>query len=310
MDRRALSRKAIHVYDVIPYYLGLAMGALLVVMGAVGVYNSMTEETKSVIVILSWILMLSCGTAILTLFRNNLVVTIGLYAVSLGLTRVAWRLTAMDMGSTISILINIIPLILAINLVYTGSSFTLGRVIRRTFMIATAVILAIVDLVMLLAPGFIPQSRDPTSITLECIMYFLLIIILDSEQIRYGTSIGTHVRHLDRIRMSHIIDKGSFITPEVANNLMFRTGYLWRYVGDPVVEKEMMFVIVGDNSDAFVTAQLWWGNSPMYLTIQSEPGSTVRANRLAIDTVIREDNMLHFYGRNGADFVLEVKEGI
>ena len=308
MDHAGFRETLEKLYDAFPTYASLVMGILLLCLSAVGIYNDISDGTYTILTLSSWLIMMASGVFIVIVGRKDQVKTIGLYAISLGLTRVIVRCTAMDFNSFFSIAINFFPLLLAINLIYTGSHFALGRVIRRTSMMFTAIILALLDLVMLIFPGLMPPSRDPVAVSIECIMYFLLILILDTEQIRYGTSIGEHVMHLDRIRNSYRLDTGTFITPDVANNLMFRSGNLWTPMGDGVVEKEMTFVVVGDNTDIFITAQIWVGKTPMYLTVQSEQGSIIRANRLAVDHVKREGDKLHFYGKDGTDFRLSVKE--
>ena len=139
MDWQSLKNKLEYLYEKFPVYLGVAMGFLLISLSTVNIYNLFTNEAYTFLNMTSWIFMLACGIFIIVIGWRNLVRTIGLYALSLGFTRLIMRYEQMDFSDLASTLILLIPFLLAANLMYTGSSFSLGRVIRRTSMMPSDV---------------------------------------------------------------------------------------------------------------------------------------------------------------------------
>lgn len=307
--------RALKAFKILPYALGIAMGILLLTYGGYLLYKDVYVSIEpSSLIVIAHIIMTISGLFIIIVGRRDLIRCIGLYAVSLGLSRFALRLDILDFDDMVPAAINCVMILLAINLMYTGASFCMGRVIRRLSMSITSIILAMIDLLMLVTDGsqsvlpFTPYI-DTNTRFVECIMYLVLLILLDTEFIRYGTSEGRIVTHLTRIRENYRMDDDAHINPIVAENLLNRDGNLWIRNNDGPVEREMTFTITGNTMEANVTAQIWKGHDGIYLTISSNPGSIIHANRIKVDVVRREGNVLHMYGKDGTDFIVGLSKG-
>jgi hypothetical protein len=212
----------------------------------------------------------------------------------------------------IGFLANLVLLLLALNLVYTGISFARGNVIRRTPMMATAFAFIGLDVLMMALPLSLLgiQTIDNTTRFIEVVMYVVLILMLDAEAIRFGTSDGRHARHLDRVRASYRAEPWAFITPDEADNLVRGKGPMWREVGDGFVEREMLLRVSGRDIETTILVQKWCGEEFYRFNVTPNTGTIVFANKLVVEKMVREENRIRFYGRDGTDFTYSVKEAM
>ena len=317
MDWKDVRKGLLQVYDMAPTILGIAMGLILIVRGGWGLVHLFYFNDITMIEGVAFTIMLLAGILVTVMRRIDLIRTIGLYALTLGLTRVMLRYVQLSADPSLySILIYLPMLILAFNLMYTGSSFMRGLVIRRMSMMITTFLLTAVNLVIImLALTFeidieALTGSDYLSRFIEIVMYLILIVLLDSEQIRYGTADGKHIRLLSRIRSSYRIEKDSHITPVTAECLIKRDGPMWKEVNDGTVEKEMSFKVYGRTMDAVIIAQIWKGHDQLYLSVVQAEGTIVYANRMKIDVIEGDEKTIHFYGRDGSDFEFGIESGV
>lgn len=315
MDIQTFEKSLLRFYDRMPYILGFIMGLLLIFYGSAMLYAGITLESLSIMRGISSLISIFCGLMIILLFRRDAVRMVGLYAVALGFSRIVIRSEAMgEIENPILLAIQFLLLLLAINLVYTGLSFSFGRVIRRVSMMATTVILSLWEFIAAFGLGDAdtvigPAIGGSVGHIIVAAMYWVLVIMLDSKQIYFGSQEGVHAIKLERIRRSYRMDEESFITPDVAQGLMSRSGPLWKDVNDGFVEKEMTFLVNQRASEATVIAQIWSGHDAIYLTIVADPGSVIFANRQKVEEITMSDAQVHMYGRDGTDFTLKVQEG-
>ena len=314
-DWQDVKERLLYIYSLGPSILGFIMGAMLVVRGCWGVYQYIYYPEISLVVGLAYIVMLVAGIFTICIGREDLVRTIGLYALTLGLTRALIRYDQlMQDYSLTNLLIRLPMMLLALNLMYTGVSFMGGRVIRRMSMMATTLIMAGVNMTLImfvmLSGEEIGIQVDLPMLFIEAVMYMALIALLDSDQIRYGTSDGKHIRHLDRIRASYRIDKDSHISTAAADCLLKREGSLWKNIDDDVVKKEMTFTVSGRSIDSTIIAQIWKGHEQMYLSVVQKEGTIVYANRMKIDAIESDGKTISFYGKDGSDFRFLIEDEV
>lgn len=318
MDWLKLKQGFQKFFDILPIVLGVAMGIVLIAQGAHNLLNMQSTDTYPAIICLACTIMFVGGLlSIVFSAKKDLIRCIGFYALSLGLSRILIRYHGMADASTMSLALGWIFIIVSANLCYTGAWFTLGNVIRRTSMLLTSTLLTVVNLIIVIFGHALESAleiqiltNDPSYYMINFIMYLVLILLLDSEQIRYGTSQGKHVRHMDRIRSSYVLDKDSIVNRDVARCLLERDGPLWEHVGDGFVESEMTFKISGRTTDSCILAQIWGDTGRLYLTIMSQDGSIINANRLPIDVITEKNGRLHFYGTTGAYFSLAIEKEV
>lgn len=315
MDVQTFEKSLLRFYDRMPYVLGFVMGMLLIFYGSAMLYAGTVSETLTILRGASGLLSIFSGLMIVLFFRRDTVRTVGLYAVALGFSRIVIRYEAMEtIGNPVMLAIQFLLLLLAVNLVYTGLSFSVGRVVRRISLMVTTVILSLWELIAALGLGDTDSIigiaiGGPVGHLIVAAMYWVLVIMLDSKQMYYGSQEGVHAIKLDRIRRSYRMDEESFITPEVAQSLMSRSGPLWKGINDGFVEKEMTFLINQRVSEATVVAQVLSGQDALYLTILADSGSVVFANRKKVDCITMSNEQIHMYGKDGTDFTLKVQKG-
>ena len=305
--------KLLYLYDVFPLAIALVMGALMAARGSWQIYVDLTAGS-STISLLSHVLMAVAGVFIILIGKKDMVRTIGLYAFTLGLTRALMRYEFImdDPSNILSMIYNGFMMLMALNLVYTGLSFARGLVVRRMSMLITTFFFVGLDIFLMLVPlsDLGVSTLDNTTRVIEVVMYIVLIIMLDSEAIRYGTSDGKHVRHLDRIRASYRAEPWAFITPESADNLVRGEGPMWREVGDGIVDREMVLRVSGRHIETTVLVQKWSGEDSLWFSVTPNTKTIVFSNKIKVDEIVRTEDHIHFYGRDGTDFVYAVKEAL
>ena len=315
MNWEGLAERMRRLFELAPTIVSLSLGIVLVAQGIYGVYTGI-RDGQVILYYVSNVILAVGGSLIILLCKTDLVRLTGIYAITLGSSRLITRylaLTGDDVG-TMTIVMSAGTMLLAANLVYTGISFSFGNVIRRTSMIITAGLLATANIVLMTILSVLGAfEEDPSGLIeylLNFFMYMILVGMLDMEAIRMNTSDGKHATHLDRIRCSYMLDTDSSITPEVSEQLLSRSGPMWRDVNDDVVQSEMVFNIKGRFLNSTVTAQIWKGQEQLFLTITKDNGSVIHANRVKVDDIVRKDDRLCFYGKDGARFYLAIDGGV
>ena len=314
MNWEGLAEKMRRLFDLAPTVVSLSLGIVLV---AQGIYNTFLglKDGAVPLYFVACTIMAVGGALILLLYKKDLVRLTGIYAITLGSSRIITRYLALTSDSgTVVIVASAALMLLAANLIFTGISFTRGNVIRRTSMIITAGLLAATNMIVLTVLSLLGFfEEDPSGILgylLNFFMYMILVGMLDMEVVRMNTSDGKHATHLDRIRCSYTLDSDSTISPEVSEQLLSRSGPMWREVNDGIVQSEMVFGIKGRFLNSTVTAQIWKGKEQMYLTVTQKNGSVIYANRIKVDEIVRSEDRLCFYGRDGARFYLVIQGGV
>ncbi|MBQ3685308.1 MAG: hypothetical protein II933_02775 [Candidatus Methanomethylophilaceae archaeon] len=300
-------------YRTFPVAIAMVMGALMVIRGTWQLYGAMVNG-GTIPNMAAFIIMAVAGAFIILWGRRDLVRTVGLYAITLGLTRVLMRYDAIVNPSSniLVVIVSWILFLLALNLIYTGISFARGMVIRRASMIATAFAFIGLNVFLMALPlaAMGIQTLDNTTRFIEVVMYIVLILMLDAESIRFGTSDGRHAKHLDRVRASYRAEPWAFITPDEAENLLSGTGPMWREIGDGIVEREMVLRVSGRDIETTVVVQKWCGEDILRFNVTPNSGTIVFANKLAVERIVRDGVRIRFYGRDGTDFVYSVKEAM
>lgn len=300
-------------YRTFPVAIAMVMGALMVIRGSWQLYGAIVNG-GTIPNMAAFIIMAVAGAFIILWGRRDLVRTVGLYAITLGLTRVLMRYDVIVNPSSniLVVMVNWVLFLLALNLIYTGVSFARGMVIRRASMMVTAFAFIGLNVIMMALPleAMGIQTLDNTTRFIEVVMYIVLILMLDAESIRFGTSDGRHARHLDRVRASYRAEPWAFITPDEAENLLSGKGPMWREIDDGIVEREMVLRVSGRDIETTIVVQKWCGEDFLRFNVTPNSGTIVFANRLAVDRIVRDGDRIRFYGRDGTDFVYSVKEAL
>ena len=315
MDSQKLKDMMDVVYDKFPMVLGFVMGLVLIAQGVFEIITYTKSETMTYLDLIAFIIMIVGGSLTLILCRKSQIRCIGFYALSLGSSRLLIRISSLDFENPVSLIITLVFIGMAANLCYTGVSFTRGNVIRRSSMIITSSLLAFFNLILFSFGPTIQNYLDIKFLTYDqevymvnFLMYLVLLLLLDSVQIRSGSQDVQHAVCMDEIRGSYRYEKMATINRQDASCLLTRSGDRWRSIDDGFVKSEMVFEITGLSFNTSVIAQVWEGSDDLHLTIFPGSGSVVTANRLKVESMKESEGKLHFYGRTGADFSLIIKE--
>lgn len=315
MDRESLNAGLLSLYRIFPIVLALIMGFVLIAQGTFEIISFLETDRAHPFNLISFVIMIVGGALVLIYGIKNQVRCIGIYALALGLSRLLFRLSSINVEEPVSMFINMAFIIMAANLCYTGVSFIRGYVIRRSSMLITSSLLALMSLLLFsMGPTIEGQTGlkiltySPEVYMVNFVMYLTLLLLLDSVQIRFGSPEEMHAGSVERIRASYRFEKGSAITRAEARCLLDRKGELWKDIGDGFIKSEMSFRISGIAFGTTAIAQIWEGSDDLYLTIYPSEGSVVAANRLKIEHLFESEGKLYFYGHTGADFSLIIKE--
>lgn len=314
IDWETVKSKTDDAYHIISIFIGIILGIAMIGQGSYMLYQG-SDDGMEVLYCLGHAVMILGGIAVMVLSTKDRIKMTGAYALSLGLSRALLRCN--DISATDNprvIFVEIIFIILALNLVRIGFSYTKGKVVSQLSMIMTASILASTDLLLIIVDqyaedllSFVPLGIDSYFCMINALMYLALIFLLDTRIIRENTDYAKHAKVLDRIRSAYSLEKDSRITEETAKCLLERSGPLWRDIDDSTVQSEMAFTIVHDELKSTAIAQIWKGKDPLYVTVVNEGDSVFSANRFSIDELKESEGILYGYSKDGARFEVRIE---
>ncbi len=307
--RLAVERSAIVVIVVI---------ALLMILSAV-VYVlrvHMGETDLSLTVSIAFLALAVAGILILTDDERDLPRSVGFYAVGLGIYRV------------FSVIGNIVPhnrfnivyyvlIALGINMVISGRAYIKGSTRARKTMIASSSLLLLANMIFIIYLYQMGMSmyeifmHYPMNFLLTA-LYFILILILDSDKLRRRDWLEVHGRTVDGIRRTYHLDRTASIYRSewsvLSAGLSDVSGW------DPVIdggpaERECHVSIRNGRGRSYITAQRWKGRGEMFVTICDHPGGTViQAARLTVTGIESEDDAVRLISPDGTFMQLTLED--
>ena len=253
--------------------------------------------------------------SVLTIFTKKIDVfrLVGLFALMLAIQRFYVKFIGFSWdNNTYTVLFDLYFMGLAINLMVTGISFTFGKVIRRSSMMITSILMAIYEFIVLeffSAPPTVGEAGFYYAYLICLIgMYLCIAGLMDVDLIRNSTRNARYSRSLEAFRNEYQYDRGSAVTHEVARALVDRSSPLWKPgTGEPV-EAEMRFVIEGFSTVTYVIVQKWYGDDRLFFTVHDSPGSILFANRFAVDGIRLTDRKLTLVGKDGTNATIWVRD--
>ena len=243
------------------------------------------------------IMFIVCGIFLFLDVRRNFLRAVGLYALCMGTTRIITCLSLLLSQEDITNGIGWFIFILGINLCYSGYSLLSGAVRGKYGMFAASVAFsgAYIMLIAFMAyidfkfgEGIVTILEDTYTLIIPFLMYFILLWLIDTDEIRYNDRISRHIRILNGIDSTYRTIEHLSFTDEEARGLASPGGSGWtRFDHDNgPVEMEMKTVAVGPYGTAYVTIQRWYGSDTLYFTLSAfEDGTLLFAQRLKVDKV-------------------------
>lgn len=244
------------------------------------------------------ILFIICGTLLFLDVRRNFLRAVGLYALCMGFSRIITCLPFLISTEDTTNGVGWIIFILGVNLCYSGYSLLSGSVRGKYGMFAAAVVfsgfymlllgfMAYFDLV-LLDYSMWDFLDDVYTLMIPFSMYFILLWLIDTDEIRYNDKVSRHIRILNSIDSTYRTVEDLSFTEREAAQLASPGGEGWTLFDhdNGPVEMEMRTVLTAPYGTAHITIQKWYGSDLLYLTISAfEDGTLLFAQRAKVNRV-------------------------
>ncbi len=276
----------------------------------------MGEIEPTISKILAFLSLTVAGILILTDDERSLPRSVGFYAIGLGFYRALSVVGNLVPHGRLNI-IYYVMMALGINMVISGRAYIKGATRARKTMIASSSALLVINMLFIIylyhggSSMYEIFMSYPMNFMLT-ILYFILILILDSDKLRRLDWLEVHGRTVDGIRRTYHLD---------GNATIYRSD--WAVLGsglsdvsgwDPVTdggpaERECHVSIRNGRGRSYITAQRWKGRDEMFVTISDHPGGTIiQAARLTITGIETEDDDIRLFSPDGTFMQLQLED--
>ena len=224
--------------------------------------------------------------------------TIAFYAFALGMGRLISYFPNLFEQDNAAFIIGIIMVIMGGNLSYSGFRYMSGNTRGRTGMSVNATLQISIIIFLEMVPYIInsiagvPIEMDAGSDVIRdavsVIQYALLLLMLDTAEVKYGTPLEKMNSRLDSVRMSYTLDSGLRLDRQQAIILkhMFDDRVTWTVLSDEgPAECEKVITLKDRNSYMYMTLQKWKNSHVIYVTVAGSNTTVINANRFHITSV-------------------------
>lgn len=320
-DEDSLSDKAyrvIHnIVDKATYAANFALAFMMILMSAYHIYTFISgENIPKTGGVIGNIILMGCGLGIVIDRNKDLPRSVGLFAIGLGLYRVFTALGNLHPHSTTNLIYYTI-MALGLNMTLSGRAYLKGASRARTTMMMGAIVFLLIAIVALTfsysdSRDAMAVVRNNTNTLILGIMYFIFIMILDSEKLRRLDWLEVHNRTISGIRRTYYLRNDATITSSDADALMngMTAADGWTAISDggPVTHELHLSVLNGDGL-SHIIAQKWSGCDKIYLTMTDhDEGSIIQATRMDVDSMEYDGDCITLTSSDGRIMYLCVTE--
>lgn len=230
--------------------------------------------------------------------KKNVLRAIGFYAMSIGLSRVINSLSILSQQSTFSLVTGLILLAMGINLIYSSYNYLKDTTRGRNGMLLSACVLSAMQVITLLlyyqgyrTAGSAPIDDIVPSVIM-LVQYIVLLLILDTEEIRYSTLLEKTSTRVESVTSTNMLLKGYAI--DRADALVIRHAFDDRSSWSPVsdggpVEAEKRIRISDGRIKSNMILQKWYGSDKIYVTmVNDDSGTIMLGNRFSVTQIVPE----------------------
>ncbi len=287
-----------------PYLLAL----ILILSGAFELYSLYTSNATS-----NWGFIDEIAAAVIKIIiaefilfdpKKNVVRTVGFYAMSIGISRVIMSISTLAMVSTISLAIGLVTLIMGANLLYSSYKYLsdtsrglLGMILSTSVLALLQVAIILVNYQTKLMTG-IPLYENTAPIIIGFFQYLILLLILDTKEIKYSTLLQQINTRVERLRLTNIAENSLMLKRDDGLILkhMFDDRSSWEPLTDGgPVESEKRLILVKDRIKSVMILQKWKDHDIIYVTMANdESGSVMVANRFSVSEVFADGDDTEF----------------
>lgn len=307
--RHAVERSAIVVIVAMAF---LMIMAAIIYMLRIHLGDVNMTVTKSI----AFIALAVAGILILTDDERSLARSVGLYAIGLGTYRVFSVIGNLVPHGRFNIIYYVL-MALGINMMISGRAYIKGSTRARNTMIVSSSLLLLANMIFIVylyqmgSTMYEIFRQYPMNFLLTG-LYFILILILDSDKLRRRDWLEVHGRTVDGIRRTYHLDRTASIYRSewgvLSAGLSDMSG--WDPVADGgPAESECHVSIRNGRGRSYITAQRWKDRSEMFVTICDHPGGTViQAARLTVTGIESEDDAVRLISPDGTFMQLTLED--
>ncbi len=320
---------AIHrAVDKVAYTANFLLAVLMIMMalnffytaltGGDTIYKLLTESDKTpVTAIIGNLILLACGAIIVADKERSLPRSVGVYAVGMGLYR-AFSVMAYIKLRAYSDILFIIIIIVGLNMSISGRAYLKGESRARITMMYGAMIMLLITFICLVYL-YATNGRDAhyildnyMRIVLLGLMYFVYIMVLDSEKLRRLDWVQVHNRNLGGITRTYHLSAEAAIEAYDAEALADKDGTEegWEPVRDGgPARTEYRARIWNGTGESYLIFQKWNGSDSIYMTMSDhEDGTLIQATRLVLDSIMIKNGRLALSVSDGTVVSMEIVE--
>lgn len=296
----------------------LVMAALMVCSGLVFLYNCYFNE----FFIIKWYgciaygAMFFFGLGIILDKSRDLVTTVGLYAMGMGLYKafIAFRLFIPKSDTNITVAI---IFVLGINMAISGWKYLTGKSRARGRMMLSSVLLLMINLIIIFSMARYGMDyryicRTYPMVVLTSVMYVVFFMILDTRILRSRDWIEVHSNTLSRMRRTYYLDSKAKIATESAELLAGWNGErrYWTKIDDGgPAEYELRIPVINGNGKSYLIAQIWKDYDGFFITMTDHcDGTIIQASRMSVDSVEYDENNFRINNKDGTFSQFELVE--
>lgn len=322
-DEDNLSDKAyrvIHnVVDKAAYAANFALSFIMILMSAYHIYAIFTgDEPVKIGVFVGNIILLVCGLGIVLDRDRDLPKSVGMFAVGLGLYRVFIALSGLHPHSWFNLIYYLI-MALGLNMTLSGRAYLMGRSRARTTMMMGSIAFLLLAIILIVYNYTISRDitevlRNNSNTVLLGLMYFIFIMILDSEKLRRRDWLEVHNRTMNGIRRTYCIRNDAMISVTDAALLVkgLTTAEGWPVIDDsgPVTREIHLSVLNGDGR-THIIAQKWSGCDKIFLTMTDhDGGSVIQASRMDVCDIEYDATCISLISSDGTMVRFDITEDL
>lgn len=227
--------------------------------------------------------------------KKNVMRAMGFYAMSIGLSRIIASLSILIQPSAFSLATGIITLALGANILISSYNYLNDTTRGRLGILVGTGLLALLQTVMLMlsyqayrATGIVNTDELISSVVL-LVQYIVLLLIMDTSEIRYGTLMEKTNTRIESLRVTDMIEGHFKLERDDASVLrhMFEDRSSWAPVNDNgPAECERSITLIDGRIQSCMLLQKWNDSDKIHFTVSnSEGGSVIAANRFSVSQV-------------------------
>ncbi len=233
--------------------------------------------------------------------RKNLLRAVGFYAFALGFNRLLVSFPYLTNSNQIYFVVGIVFVGMSCNLMYSGINYLNETSRSRTGMVTTTSLMALLQ-IALLAFMYKTEVQAPwekvAPYVVSLFQYITLLIIMDTEELRFGSSLEKSNTRIESVRVIHSLERDLKINESDAMTLlrMMDDRSDWEPVEDGgPVECEKRLRIVDKRIPSVMIMQKWRDSEKIHVTmINNDVGSIIAANRFSVTDVVPENDTEDF----------------